>query len=76
MKMNAEIKAKVLEFFQEKSKGEKKRFYIRDVVKGLPNEDRHAVQDAVKELLDEGTLKYWSSGSTTYLMLAEFFPKE
>ena len=76
MKMNAETKQKVLTFFQEKSKGEKKKFYIKDVVKGLPNEDRHAIQDAVKELLDEGTLKYWSSGSTTYLMLPEFFPKE
>jgi hypothetical protein len=74
--MSAEIKAKVLEFFKEKSKGEKKRFYIKDVVKGIPDEDRHAVQDAVKDLLDEGTLKYWSSGSTTYLMLAEFFPEE
>ncbi|HYB19301.1 MAG TPA: dissimilatory sulfite reductase D family protein [Thermodesulfobacteriota bacterium] len=74
--MNAETKQKVLTFFQEKSKGEKKKFYIKDVVKGLPNEDRHAIQDAVKELLDEGTLKYWSSGSTTYLMLPEFFPKE
>jgi hypothetical protein len=40
------------------------------VVKGLPAEDRHGIQDVVKELLDEGTLKYWSSGSTTYLMLA------
>jgi len=76
LKMNAETKQKVLTFFQEKSKGEKKKFYIKDVVKGLPNEDRHAIQDAVKELLDEGTLKYWSSGSTTYLMLPEFFPKE
>ena len=51
-------------------------FYIRDVTKWLPDEDRHAVQDAVKELLDEEVLKYWSSGSSTYLMLAEFFPKE
>jgi len=76
LKMNAETKQKVLTFFQEKSKGEKKKFYIKDVVKGLPSEDRHAIQDAVKELLDEGTLKYWSSGSTTYLMLPEFFPKE
>lgn len=76
MKMSAEIKQKVLAFFQEKSKGEKKKFYIKDVVKGLPSEDRHAIQDAVKELPEEGTLKYWSSGSTTYLMLAEFFPKE
>jgi hypothetical protein len=51
-------------------------FYIRDVTKWLPDIDRHAVQDAVKVLLDEGTLVYWSSGSSTYLMLAEFFPKE
>lgn len=76
MIMSAETKAKVLEWFQDKSKGEKKRFYIKDVVKGLPSEDRHAIQDVVKELLDEETLKYWSSGSTTYLMLAEYFPKE
>ena len=76
MIMSAETKAKVLEWFQDKSKGEKKKFYIKDVVKGLPAEDRHAIQAVVKELLDEETLKYWSSGSTTYLMLAEYFPKE
>jgi hypothetical protein len=74
--MSAETKAKVLEWFQDKSKGEKKKFYIKDVVKGLPQEDRHTIQNVVKELLDEGALKYWSSGSTTYLMLAEYFPKE
>ena len=70
--MSAELKQKVVGFFQEKSKGEKKKFYI----KGLPSEDRHAIQEAVKELIDDGALKYWSSGSTTYLMLPEFFPKE
>ncbi len=74
--MSAELKQKVVGFFQEKSKGEKKKFYIKDVIKGLPTEDRHAIQEAVKELIDEGALKYWSSGSTTYLMLPEFFPKE
>ncbi len=74
--MSDETKEKVMGFFREKSKGDKKMFYIKDVVKSLPGEDRHAVQDAVKVLLDEGVLKYWSSGSTTYLMLAEFFPKE
>jgi len=31
--MSAETKAKVLEFLQEKSKGEKKKFYVKDVVK-------------------------------------------
>ena len=34
--MSAETKAKVLEWFQDKSKGEKKKYYIKDVVKGLP----------------------------------------
>jgi len=34
--MSAETKTKVLEWFQDKSKGEKKKFYIKDVVKGLP----------------------------------------
>jgi len=76
LKMSAETKEKVLEFFREKSRGEKKRFYIKDVVKGLPDEDRHAIQEAVKQLIDEEILRYWSSGSTTYIMLAEFFPKE
>jgi hypothetical protein len=74
--MSAETKAKVLEYLREKSKGEKKKFYVKDVVKGLPAEDRHAIQEAVKELIDDETLRYWSSGSTTYIMLAEYFPKE
>jgi hypothetical protein len=51
-------------------------FYIKDVVKWLPDDDRHAIQTVVKELLDEEVLRYWSSGSSTYLILKEFFPKE
>ncbi len=74
--MSDELKTKVTGLFREKSKGDKKMFYIRDVTKWLPGEDRHAVQNAVKELLDEEVLKYWSSGSSTYIMLADFFPKE
>jgi hypothetical protein len=74
--MSEDLKARVAELFREKSKGDKKMFYIKDVVKWLPDEDRHAVQNVVKTLLDEEVLKYWSSGSTTYVMLAEFFPKE
>ena len=74
--MSDDLKMQVCELFREKSKGDKKMFYIRDVTKWLPDEDRHAVQNAVKVLLDEEILVYWSSGSTTYIMLAEFFPKE
>ncbi|HUH65309.1 MAG TPA: dissimilatory sulfite reductase D family protein [Syntrophales bacterium] len=74
--MSDDLKARVLEAFCQRSKGEKKMFYIRDVVKWFPDEDRHAVQDAVKALIDEDAVKYWSSGSTTYLVLAECYPKE
>ncbi|HQL00499.1 MAG TPA: dissimilatory sulfite reductase D family protein [Smithellaceae bacterium] len=74
--MSDDLKVKVTELFREKSKGDKKMFYIRDVTKWLPGEDRHAIQNVVKELLDEEVLKYWSSGSSTYIMLADFFPKE
>ena len=74
--MSEDLKARVLEAFCQRSKGEKKMFYIRDVVKWFPDEDRHAVQDAVKALIDEDAVKYWSSGSTTYLVLAECYPKE
>ncbi|MDD4356292.1 MAG: dissimilatory sulfite reductase D family protein [Smithellaceae bacterium] len=74
--MSEDLKVRVTNLFREKSRGDKKMFYIRDVTKWLPNEDRHAVQNVVKELLEEEVLKYWSSGSSTYIMLAEFFPKE
>lgn len=74
--MDDVLKAKVLEAFRQKSTADKKMFYIRDVVKWLPEEDRHAIQNVVKELIDEDLLKYWSSGSTTYIVLAEHFPKQ
>jgi len=74
--MSEDLKARVLEAFCQRSKGEKKMFYIRDVVKWFPDEDRHAIQDVVKALIEEDAVKYWSSGSTTYLVLAECYPKE
>ncbi len=74
--MSEDLKARVLEAFCQRSKGDKKMFYIRDVIKWFPDEDRHAVQDVVKALIDEDAVKYWSSGSTTYLVLAECYPKE
>lgn len=74
--MSEDLKERVLEAFCQKSKGEKKMFYIRDVTKWFPDEDRHAIQDVVKALIEEDAVKYWSSGSTTYLVLAECYPKE
>jgi hypothetical protein len=74
--MSEGLKARVVEAFREKSCGDKKMFYVRDVTRWFPGEDRHAIQDVIKGLIDEEVLRYWSSGSTTFVMLAEFFPKE
>ena len=74
--MGDDLKARVHEAFRKKSTGDKKMFYIRDVTKWFPDEDRHAVQNAVKALIEDECLKYWSSGSTTYLVLSECYPKE
>ncbi len=74
--MNEDLKARVLEMFREKSSGDKKMFYVRDITRWFPAEDRHAIQNILKELIDEEALRYWSSGSTTYIMLSEYFPKE
>jgi hypothetical protein len=74
--MSEDLKKKVTDAFRQKSTGDKKMYYIKDVVRWFPDEDRRAIQNVVKELLDEEVLRYWSSGSSTYLMLAECFPKE
>ena len=75
--MSEDLKARVMsDYFRGKSKGDKKMFYVRDITRWFPGEDRHAIQNILKELIDEEVLRYWSSGSTTFIMLAEFFPKE
>ncbi len=74
--MSDDLKASVVDMFRTKSAGDKKMFYVRDIVKWFPGGDRHAIQECLKCLIDEEVLRYWSSGSTTYIMLAEYFPKE
>jgi hypothetical protein len=74
--MSEDLKTRVVGTFQEKSCGDKKMFYVRDITRWFPGEDRHAIQDILKILIDEEVLRYWSSGSTTFIMLAEYFPKE
>lgn len=49
----------------------KKLYYSKDVTKMLPDYPPRDVKKAIKEMLNEGKLKYWSSGSTTYVTLPE-----
>ena len=63
----AEIKQAILDWLEKKS-ANKKMHYMSDIAKGIglkKKEIKHIMQDMVQE----GTLEPWSSGSSTYYML-------
>jgi len=65
-----EIKQKIMEFMEKSSGKGKKKSYAKDVVKGVGGDYKsREVKKEIQALLDEGKLAYWSSGSTTYVML-------
>ncbi len=65
--MSEDVKKKVLEWFQKQKKS---KFYIKDIEKGLADIPKADVKKAVKAMIDDKSLEYWSSGSTTYIMLS------
>lgn len=68
--MSEEIKQAVVEFFEKNSAKGKKKMYPKDVATALGDTfPRSEVKKGIQELLDAEVLKYWSSGSTTYVML-------
>ena len=76
MSGDEELKQKVVDWFKKTSKEGKTKFYMKDVVKALSGEyDKRVVQKAVNDCIVDGSLMYWSSGSTTMLVLPENFPK-
>ena len=52
----------------EKKKG-KSKFYLKDFYKMFPDEKVRDVKKLVNKMVGEGTLEYWSSGSTTLIGL-------
>lgn len=71
--MGDELKEKVLEAMKASSAKNKKKLYIKDLAKKVEGASKREVQNEVKELIAEKKLAYWSSGSTTYIMLQEDF---
>ncbi len=47
----------------------KTKFYLKDFNKIFPDKKARDVSKLVNELVTEGTLEYWSSGSTTMIGL-------
>lgn len=58
-----ENKLAILEALKKK-KG-KTKFYIKDFYKILPGEKPRYVKNIINKMVQEQTLEYWSSGSTT-----------
>jgi hypothetical protein len=52
----------------KKKKG-KSKFYLKDFYKMVPDEKSRTVKNLVNKMVGEGTLEYWSSGSTTLIGL-------
>ena len=69
--MSEEVKQKVLEFFKSKEKT-KTKFYINDLRKVAPEGmSNREFKKLISEMIAEGTLMYYSTGSTTMLQLVE-----
>ncbi|MFA4835750.1 MAG: dissimilatory sulfite reductase D family protein [Dehalococcoidia bacterium] len=73
----AEIEQAILDWFKAKSVGGKTKYYLKDVTKALEEKgfNKKDVQKAVTECIKKEKLMYWSSGSSTMLVLPEHFPK-
>ncbi|MDY0361276.1 MAG: dissimilatory sulfite reductase D family protein [Desulforegulaceae bacterium] len=57
-------KEMIVEELTKKSKT-KSKFYFNDLSKMFPDESPRAVKKLVNEMVNDGVLEYWSSGSTT-----------
>jgi len=76
MSGSEELQQKVIEWFTRNSHEGRTKFYLKDVVKGLIDEyEKREIQKAVNDCTVAGTLMYYSTGSTTMLVLTENFPK-
>ena len=64
---DAEAKKIILE--QLAGKKGKTKFYLKDFYAFLPDMKKMAVSKLVNNMVAEGSLEYWSSGSTTMIGL-------
>jgi len=69
--MNEDVKQKVLEYFKSKE-NTKTKFYMNDLRKVAPEDmSNREFKKVISEMINEGTLMYFSTGSTTMIQLAE-----
>ncbi|MGQ9584012.1 MAG: dissimilatory sulfite reductase D family protein [Anaerolineae bacterium] len=59
-----ELKAQIVEFFKKKDR----KMTTRDVAKGM-GLDHKLVKDAIRELVNAGTLEFTSFGGATFIQI-------
>jgi len=64
---DAEIRQAILDFLEKKSKS-KKMHYLSDIATGIDMKKKD-IKKVVQDMVQDGTIEPWSSGSTTYYML-------
>jgi hypothetical protein len=65
--MSEEIKEKIIDWMQQQKKS---KHYFNDIChKAVPEMKMRQAKKLINELVEEGRLRYWSSGSTTLYML-------
>jgi len=72
--MDAAMKDAVVEYVKMKSDRGKGLNTIKDIAKACSQYEKRDVKKAIQELIADGVLDYWSSGSTTYIRMAGYEP--
>ncbi len=68
---NEELKQQILDFYKSKAKS-KTKFYMNDLRKMAPEGmTNREFKKVVNEMISEGSLMYFSTGSTTMIQLSE-----
>jgi len=64
--MSEDAKNRIMEWMQAQKKSKQ---YFNELCKAVPEMKMRDAKKLINELVGEGKLKYWSSGSTTMYML-------
>jgi len=62
-------KQAVLDYFAARAKTGKSKLYFNELLKAVPGAKPRQFKKVINEMIQEGSLVYWSSGSTTLYML-------
>ena len=64
--MSDDPKERIIEWVKQQKKT---KHYFNDLCKAVPEMKMMQAKKVINQLVNEGKLKYWSSGSTTMYML-------